>query len=106
MKKVILESPYAGNIKRNVAYAEMCLKDSLNRGEAPLASHLLYPRVLNDKKKKERRMGIDAGLAWMKCADLHVFYIDFGYSEGMLYAKAHSNLKIEERRIMLHVDYE
>jgi len=42
MKKVIIESPYAGNIEQNIKYRlRACLKDSLTRGEAPLASHLL-----------------------------------------------------------------
>lgn len=31
MKRVILESPYAGDIERNVNYARLCIKDSLNR---------------------------------------------------------------------------
>ena len=34
MRLVILESPYAGDIERNVAYARACLRDSLLRGEA------------------------------------------------------------------------
>lgn len=42
MRLVILESPYAGNIEKNVAYARACVRDSLSRGEAPIASHLLY----------------------------------------------------------------
>jgi len=29
MKRVIVESPYAGNIKRNLEYARACVKDSL-----------------------------------------------------------------------------
>ena len=66
MKRVILESPYAGDVERNVAYARACLRDSLLRGEAPIASHLLYtqPGVLDDQIPEERQMGIDAGLAW------------------------------------------
>ena len=56
MKKVIIESPYAENIERNIKYARACLKDSLNRNEAPLASHLLYTQdgVLDDGIKAER----------------------------------------------------
>ena len=42
MVRVILESPYAGDIERNVKYARMAVRDSLSRGEAPIASHLLY----------------------------------------------------------------
>lgn len=86
LKKVILESPYAGDIEKNTAYARACLKDSLSRGEAPIASHLLYPQVLDENIPAEREWGIAAGLAWLEAADLHVFYIDLGISRGMLAA--------------------
>lgn len=42
MKLVIVESPYAGDVKTNVAYARAAIRDCLMRGEAPYASHLLY----------------------------------------------------------------
>lgn len=104
MKLVIIESPYAGDIDRNIKYARECLKDSLLRGEAPIVSHLLYTQkdVLNDNIPNERKLGIDAGLAWKKVADLHVFYIDFGVSEGMKYASEYAksqNIKVEHRRL-------
>jgi hypothetical protein len=87
---VILESPYAGDVDRNVAYARAALRDSLLRGEAPIASHLLYtqPGVLSDHILHERDMGITAGLAWRSVAEAAVFYIDLGFSSGMLAAQA------------------
>lgn len=105
MKRVILESPYAGDIERNVAYARLCLKDSLMRGEAPIASHLLYTQegILDDEVKEERRLGIDAGLAWKEVADLHVFYIDHGISKGMRYAIDYASdqeIEVEYRKIL------
>ena len=104
MKRVILESPYAGDIQRNIKYARECLKDSLKRGEAPIASHLLYTQkdVLDDNIPEERQLGIDAGLAWKKVADLHVFYIDFGMSNGMKYASKYAkeqNIDVEYRTL-------
>jgi hypothetical protein len=95
MKKVIIESPYAGDIERNIKYARVCLKDSLNRNEAPLASHLLYTQdgVLDDTVESERMQGINAGLDWLEVADLHVFYIDYGMSDGMKYALNYSTDK-------------
>lgn len=39
---VIVESPYAGDVERNTAYARAAVRDCLMRGEAPFASHLLY----------------------------------------------------------------
>lgn len=85
MTCVILESPFAGNVERNVAYAKLCLKDCLLRGEAPIASHLLFtqPGILDDTKPEERKLGIGAGHAWMDRADKVVVYHDFGFSSGM-----------------------
>lgn len=105
MIKVILESPYAGDIERNINYARMCVRDSVLRGESPIASHLLFTQdgILNDNDPLERQIGIDAGLAWKTVADKHVFYIDYGYSKGMLYAKEQAlknNIPIEERKIL------
>lgn len=84
---VIIESPYAGDVQRNEAYARAALKDCLLRGEAPLASHLLYtqPGVIDDNIPEERVLGIDAGLAWGAVADATVVYTDFGISAGMAY---------------------
>ena len=85
MKKVIIESPFAGDQEANESYLNKCLRDSLDRGEAPFASHGLYtrPGVLDDTKHRERSKGIKAGFAWRECADLTAFYIDRGFSEGM-----------------------
>lgn len=80
-----MESPYAGDIERNLTYARRCLADSLKRGEAPIASHLLYtqPGVLDDTKPEERALGIAAGHKWIYWADAMVVYIDHGISSGM-----------------------
>lgn len=85
MLKVILESPYAGDIERNIRYAKECIRDSLKRGEAPLASHLLYTQegILDDNKLADRFLGIDAGHAWIEVADLMVVYQDYGITAGM-----------------------
>ena len=88
MKLVLIESPYAGDILTNVTYARRCMRDSLFRGEAPFASHLLYtqPGVLDDSIPSERSQGIAAGFAWSRVASLHAFYTDLGWSKGMLAA--------------------
>jgi hypothetical protein len=87
MRLVILESPYAGDVEANVEYARRAVRDSLSRGEAPIASHLLYtqPGILDDNKSDERQWGIDAGLAWRKVAEGSVVYVDRGISGGMIY---------------------
>jgi hypothetical protein len=90
MRRVILESPYAGDIDANIEYARRCIRDALARGEAPIASHLLYtqPGILRDHEPAERQWGIDAGLAWRHVADATVVYTDRGLSKGMEYGIA------------------
>lgn len=89
MRCVIVESPHKaktlGESVRNVLYARLCLSDCLRRGESPYASHLLYtqPNILNDAVPEERKMGIEAGLAWGSRADATVVYTDLGVSDGM-----------------------
>jgi len=85
MRRVILESPFAGDVERNIAYARHCLRDCLERGAAPIASHLLFtqPGVLNDDEPAERALGIAAGLAWLPVAHAMVVYVDYGESPGM-----------------------
>lgn len=87
MRLVIIESPYAGDVQANLAYARKAVRDSLMRGEAPLASHLLYTQdgILNDDIPEERKRGIEAGLAWISFADASVVYADRGISKGMEY---------------------
>lgn len=82
---VVIESPYAGDVDENLTYARACLADSLSRGEAPFASHLLYtqPGVLDDNNREERERGISAGFAWGEKADLVAVYTDRGLSYGM-----------------------
>lgn len=104
MRRVIVESPYAGDIERNVQYAREALADCLRRGEAPFASHLLYtqPGVLRDEVVEERALGITAGFAWRAAADATVFYVDLGWSSGMKAARQHcleAALPWEERSI-------
>lgn len=107
MRRVILESPYAGNwLQRwlNVRYARRCVRDALQRGEAPIASHLLYTQrgILDDAKAAERQWGIDAGLAWKSVAEASVVYTDRGITKGMRYgieaAKA-AGILVEYRQI-------
>lgn len=85
MKRVVLESPFAGNIERNIAYARLCIRDMLSKDEAPIASHLLFtqPGVLDDNDKEQRKLGIEAGHSWIRVADTVAVYIDFGISPGM-----------------------
>jgi len=85
-RRVLIESPYAGDIEKHLRYARAAVKDCLDRGEAPFASHLLYTQegLLDDNDPVQRQMGIDCGFIWGEQADASVIYIDLGMSEGML----------------------
>jgi hypothetical protein len=83
MITVLLESPLAGWVERNMAYARNCMLDCLRRGEAPFASHLLYTQVLDDCEPSDREIGILAGLALGARLEKSVVYTDLGVSRGM-----------------------
>jgi len=85
MKLVDIESPFAGDIEKHVTYCRACMRDSLMRGEYPLASHILYTQdgILDDMDAEERKLGIAAGLGWAIHADLTAVYTDLGVSKGM-----------------------
>lgn len=104
VKLVVLETPYAGDVEENIKYARACIRDCLMRGEAPIASHLLYtqPGILDDNVPEERRQGIAAGLAWLKVADKSVVYTDKGISSGVqggIDAAKAAGVPVEYRRL-------
>ena len=107
MRRVVVESPYAGDVEANVRYALLCIRDSLARGEAPIASHLLYPRVLDDDNPSQRELGIKAGLTWYEVADACVVYTNLGISSGMergMKEAARCGVPIEKRKLPGHYE--
>lgn len=82
---VVLETPFAGDVPRNLKYLRACLRDSLLRGEAPYASHGLYtqPGVLDDGDPVERELVMTAGFVFKDIAAFTVVYQDLGISPGM-----------------------
>ncbi len=103
-KLVVIESPFAGDVEKHLRYARACMRDSLMRGEYPIASHLLYTQdgILDDTQPSDRQLGIHAGLAWGKYADITAVYMDCGISKGMDYsiAAAHKvNRPVEYRTL-------
>lgn len=84
-KCVNIESPYAGDIVLNTKYLRACMRDCINRGEAPFASHGLYtqPGVLMDSIPEERKLGMEAGFAINKLMSATVVYTDLGITPGM-----------------------
>lgn len=84
----------------HLAYGRAAIRDSLQRGESPYASHLLYtqPGILDDTDAAERQLGIAAGFAWRHVAHLTAVYADLGISTGMRFGID------EARRYGLHVE--
>ncbi len=121
----VIESPFSAptieGLVRNVQYTMLAVRDSLNRGEAPYASHLFYTQMLDDNNAEERQLGMDAGLTICHHADQTSVYIDLGISRGMEYgietAKEVGRVVIERRLfpetstaeeiyLLLHQEYE
>jgi len=101
---VVIESPYAGDVAGNVAYAKRCVLDSLEKGEAPYASHLFFTQegILDDLVPAQRKKGIEAGLAWGRAARTIAVYVDRGVSQGMrqgILAASKRGANIEVRTI-------
>lgn len=83
MKRVILESPFAGDFARNKVYLQLCICWCLAHDLAPFASHQMYTEALDDTNPAERTLGITAGFAWWDAAEEILFFTDFGMSPGM-----------------------
>lgn len=83
MKPVTLESPYAGDVPENVAYASLGTLALLGIGFAPYASHLHLTNVLDDAVPQHRDLGIEAGLTLASMTPAVVFLVDLGWSRGM-----------------------
>lgn len=85
----VIESPFSApdidGLVRNVQYTMLAVRDSLNRNEAPYASHLFYTQMLDDNNQDERRLGMDAGLTVCHHAEQTAVYTDYGISRGMEY---------------------
>lgn len=64
--------------QRHARYLALCLRDCLDRGETPYASHaiLTLPGVLRDDVPEERERGIAAGFAMRRGMHATVIYVD------------------------------
>jgi hypothetical protein len=83
--RTVIESPFAGDVTRNLRYVRAAMKDCLHRGESPFASHALYTQegVLDDTVPEERKLGMEAGFTWGEAAQKVVAYTDLGITPGM-----------------------
>lgn len=84
--RVYIASPFKGATteltRQNIIYARLCMLDSLERGEAPYLSHLLYTQVWSEEPKL-RAAGLAAGDAWREASEIVAVYQDLGVTPGM-----------------------
>ncbi len=78
--RVLIVSPYSGDVEANVAYGKECVADSIRRGETPFAGHLFYTLVLNDDDPEQRDLGMRMGREWMADCEVVAVYVDRGVS--------------------------
>ena len=82
--KIYVVSRYAGNVERNTAAAIRCCQYVIRNGGMPVASHLLYPQMLNDSNPSERELGLAFGLELLAlCDEIWIFSDETGLSTGM-----------------------
>lgn len=73
-EKVYVVSKYAGNVNVNVSNAIRYCRFVIDRGYLPVASHLLYPQILDDNDPDGRLLGTMFGLALLAiCKEVWVF---------------------------------
>ncbi len=73
-RKVYVASKYAGDVDANVAASITYCRRVIDAGYMPVASHLLYPQILNDSDPSERDLGLLFGLALLRmCDEVWVF---------------------------------
>ena len=81
---VYICSRYAGNTELNVFRAIGFCRYAVRCGMIPVASHLLYPQILEDSVPAQRELGLQFGLALLdRCSEIWVFNENRELSEGM-----------------------
>ena len=89
-RAVVIESPFKDE-PMALHYLGECVKDSIARNEAPIASHGFYTRWLDDADPNQRTQGIDCQLALIRATKTAIFYTDLGISKGMQEALQYCN---------------
>lgn len=110
---VFVESPYSGDIDRNIRYLKLCKYDCWARGEMPCSSHddmTQHPVKLDfyasDYEKKwdiyTREGAINGAHSLRILCSKTVFYVDLGFSDGMKSAIEYcrkNNITVEMRKL-------
>lgn len=104
--RVYIESPFASiesdlfELYKN--YVHLAIRDCIERGEAPFASHAFYTNYLDDSQREQRVQGMEMGQSWAEVSGLIAVYEDYGISKGMHWGMSlarQRGQKIEHRSI-------
>ncbi len=72
--RIYVASKYAGDVEKNAADAIRYCRHVIGLGRIPVASHLLYPQMLDDGDPEERLLGTAFGFSLIGyCEELWVF---------------------------------
>lgn len=73
-QKVYIVSRYAGDVDNNISNAIRYCRFAIEKKKIPVASHLLYPQMLDDDNPDERELGTVFGLVLLSmCDEVWVF---------------------------------
>lgn len=90
LKPCIIESPYGAPdqeiLEINRAYLNACILACVRNGYSPYASHKMLTDSLDDSDPEARALGIEAGFIYYGFHLPVFFYLDLGWSIGMLEA--------------------
>ena len=107
--RVYIVSKYAGDVEKNVAAAIGYCRTAIQRKRIPIASHLLYPAILDDNDPAQRELGLLFGHVLLGMCD-EVWVCGTDYSPGMQ-AEIHEAKRLKkqivyynERMEQLHED--
>lgn len=93
MKRITIESPYAGDVVANERFAKAVCAYAVHEGHAPYASHLFFTQFLNDLVPADRKTGIESGFEWGRNGNEVWFCLEEGRHEtlsmGMVKGLAH-----------------
>lgn len=67
--KVYIVSRYAGDVENNIKKAVRYCRFAIDKRKMPIASHLLYPQIIDDNIPEEREIGTMYGLALLALCD-------------------------------------
>lgn len=95
---VYICSPFSGDEETNIKRAKEYSRYALDKGNIPLAPHLIFPQFMNDGTERKLAMHFNYVLLG-KCEEIWVFgdYISLGMKEEIKIAEKR-NMKIRYLR--------